>query len=84
MYKRGWVTNLKKLFFSNGFGFVWITQGVGDEELFMKSVVLRLTDIANQTWNSEINSSPKLSTYRELKPLLNPEKYLYAAQPKKF
>ena len=43
----------------------------------MKSVVLRLTDIAKQTWNNEINSSPKLSTYRELKSLLNPEKYLY-------
>ena len=77
IYKRGWVTNLKKLVFSNGFGLVWITQGVGDEELFMKSVVLRLSDIAKQTWNSEIDSSPKLSTYREFKSLLNPEKYLY-------
>ena len=77
IYKRGWVTNLKKLLFSNGFGLVWITQGVGDEELFMKSVVLRLSNIAKQTWNSEIDSSPKLSTYREFKSLLNPEKYLY-------
>ena len=51
--------------------------GVGDEELFMKSVVLRLTDIAKQTWNSEIDSGPKLSTYREFKSLINPEKYLY-------
>ena len=43
----------------------------------MKSVVLRLTDIAKQTWNSEIDSSPKLSLYREAEFLLNPEKYLY-------
>ena len=57
IYKRGWVTNLKKLLFSDGFGAVWITQGVGDEELFMKSLVLRLTGIAKQTWNSEIDSS---------------------------
>ena len=78
IYRRDWVTNLKKLLLSNGFGLVWITQGVGDEELFMKSVVLRLTDIAKQICNSEIDSSPKLSTYREfLKSLLNPEKYLY-------
>ena len=55
IYKRDWVTNLKKLLFSNRFGLVWLTQGVGDEELFMKSVVLRLTNIAKQTWNSEID-----------------------------
>ena len=67
---------LKKFLFSDGFGFVWITQGVGDEELFIKSVALRLTDIAKQTWNNEMDSSPKLSTYREFTSLLNPEKYL--------
>ena len=77
IYKRGWVTNFKKLLFSNGFGLVWITQGVGDEELFMKSVVvLRLTDIAEQTWNSEIDSSPKLSTYREFKSLFKSREIL--------
>ena len=43
----------------------------------MKSVVLQLTGIAKQTWNSEIDSSPNLSTYREFKSLLNLEKYLY-------
>ena len=44
---------------------MWITHGVGDEGMFMKSVILRLTDIAEQTWNSEIFSSPKLSTHKE-------------------
>ena len=83
IYKRGWVTNLKKLLFSNGFGLVWISQGVGDEELFMKSVVSRLIDIAKQTWNSEIDNSPKLSTYREFNSLLNLEKYLYRASQNK-
>ena len=71
IYKRGWVT------FLNGFGLVWITQGVGDEELFMKLVFLRLTNIEKQTWNSEMYSSPKLSMYREFRSLLNPEKHLY-------
>ena len=64
IYKRDWVTNFRKVLFSDVFGLVWITQGVGDEELFMKSVVLRLTNIGKQTWNSEIDiSSPKLSTF---------------------
>ena len=60
IYRRGLVTNLKQLLFSNGFGLIWISQGVGDEQLFMKSVFLRLPDIAKQTWNSEIDSGPKL------------------------
>ena len=35
IYSKGWVTDLKKLLFSKGFGHVWISQGVGDEELFL-------------------------------------------------
>ena len=37
---------LTETLFSNGFGHVWISQGVGDEELFLKAMVLRMTDIA--------------------------------------
>ena len=33
-YRKGWVTDLKQLLFSNGFWHVWISQGVGNEELF--------------------------------------------------
>ena len=32
-HRKGWVTDLKQLLFSNGFGHVWISQGVGNEEL---------------------------------------------------
>ena len=39
-------------------------------------MVLRMTDIAKQTWSNEISTSSKLSTYKEFKTLLNPEKYL--------
>ena len=35
-----------------------------------------MTDIARQTWNNEINTSSKLSTYEEFKTLLNPQEYL--------
>ena len=35
-----------------------------------------MTDIAKQTWSSEISTSSKLSTYKEYKTPLNPEKYL--------
>ena len=75
-YRKGWVTDLKQILFSNGFGHVWISQGVGNEELFLKAMVLRMTDIAKQTWSNEISTSSKLPTYKEYKTLLNPEKYL--------
>ena len=39
---------------------------------------MRMTDIARQTWSNEISTSSKLSTYKEFKTLLNPEKYLQA------
>ena len=70
------ITDLKQLLFSNGFGHVWISQRVGNEELFLKAMVLPMTDIAKQTWSNEISTSSKLSTYKEFKTLLNPEKYL--------
>ena len=44
------------------------------EELFSKAMVLRMTDIARQSCSDEINTSSKLSTYKELKTLLNTEK----------
>ena len=39
-------------------------------------MVLQMTDIAKQTWSNKINTSSKLSTYKDFKALLNPEKYL--------
>ena len=39
-------------------------------------MVLRMTDTAKQTWSNKINTSSKLSTYKDFKTLLNPEKYL--------
>ena len=76
LHKKGWVTNLKQLLFSNGFGHVWISQEVGDEALFLREFTLRLQDIARQNWRADLESSAKLSTYSEFKSLLNHEKYL--------
>ena len=37
-YRKGWVTDLQQLLLSNGIGHVWISHGVGDEELFLKAM----------------------------------------------
>ena len=62
-YRKGRLTDFKQLLFSNGFGHLWLSRGVGNEELFLKAMILRMTDIAKQTWGNEINTSSKLSTY---------------------
>ena len=54
-FRKDWLIDLKQLLFSNGFRHVWISQGVGNEELFLKAVVLRINDIARQTRSNEIN-----------------------------
>ena len=75
-YKKGWVTDLKRLLFTNGFGYVWISDGVRDENKFLHEFSLCLADIAKQNWKSDIDANAKLSTYWEIKSLLDPEKYL--------
>ena len=42
----------------------------------MDDFSLRLADIAKQNWKSNTDANAKLSTYREIKSLLEPEKYL--------
>ena len=76
IYKQGWVTDLKRLLFTNGFDHVWTSDGVRDENKFLHEFSLRLADIAKQNWKSDIDANVKLSTYREIKSLLEPEKYL--------
>ena len=39
-------------------------------------MTLRSADIAKQNWKSNMDANAKLSTYREIKSLLEPEKYL--------
>ena len=76
LHKKGWVTNLKQLLFSNSFGHVWISHEVGEEALFLGAFTLWLQDIARQNWRADLESSTKLITYNEYKSLLNIEKYL--------
>ena len=80
LHKKGWVTNLKQLLFSNSFGHVWISQEVGEEALILRAFTLWLQDIARQNWRADLESSTKLVTYNEYKSLLNIEKYLKVVQ----
>ena len=71
-----WATKVKELLFKHGFGFVWISQTVGNMDIFIKQFRQRLIDCANQNWHDSVNSSSRCDFYKEFKSLLNTEKYL--------
>ena len=71
-----WVTKVKRMLFSYGYGCVWLTQFVGDETQFLNSFRLRIEDSFRQKWYTDISENKKLETYKTFKSLLEPEIYL--------
>ncbi len=72
-----WATDIKLLLYGIGFGYVWLSQGVGNIVTFICTLKQRLTDICMQDWSSEISYMSKLSSYQSFKYDLMPEPYLY-------
>ena len=46
--RKTWAGSIKHFLFSLGFGFVWISQDVGDSNQFIKTTEIRLKDIYSQ------------------------------------
>ena len=64
--KASWAKSVKSLLERLGFGHVWITQGVGDVNMFLSVFKQRLTDNFIQGWNEEISISSRANTYKLL------------------
>lgn len=79
-----WALNIKMMLMHYGFGIVWEQQGVGDEYNFLLQLKTRLKDCLSQEWSSNIHDSPKLSMYATFKDSLEPEKYLFCLNIRKF
>ena len=77
-----WASHVKNLLFNFGFGIVWINQDIESQDNFLISFSTRLKDVAGQEWFAEVCTLDKLSTYREFKTLLNPERYLLTVEIK--
>ena len=71
-----WATSIKNILFSFGFGFVWLSQEVGNKELFLSSFEMRVTDLLKQQWFARLSLKPKMRLYVQYKSMLEPEKYL--------
>ena len=71
-----WATNIKDLLFRYGFGYAWVAQEVGNENIFLSLFCQRVKDIFTQKWFSDIDSTPKAHHYKYFKSNLAPEYYL--------
>ena len=62
--KRNWVSNVRMHLFELGFGFVWMNQGVGRLNEFIRAFRERLIDCRWQDWEDHVQTSDRFSMYR--------------------
>ena len=74
--KDNWVSKVKNVLCENGFGIVWLSQSVNDENHVLSELKFKLTDIFFQTWNSKMSNNPNYSFYFSFKSFITPEYYL--------
>lgn len=72
--RQNWASEVRVLLYTYGFGYVWLSQDIGDIGLFTSQFKVRLIDCMTQKWHSDITDSTRCDTYKEFKSLLNIEK----------
>ena len=82
--RNNWVSNIRYILCSNGFGYVWATQRVNNEKTFVATFLRRLKDQYMQNWRETVNNSSKLSFYKNVKISYEHERYLNAVSIRKF
>ena len=75
--RTNWVMKVRELLQSYGFGVVWLSQELGDHELFCKIFKQRISDCSLQFMQESINSSSRCDLYKNIHSLLDPERYLF-------
>lgn len=73
--KETWATKIKMLLCTNGFGHVWISQGVGNRKAFLSEFKQRMCDCAKQNWSSKLSDSERYNLYCSFKSSLEREQY---------
>ena len=66
--KNNWASKIRLCLNEMGFGYAWLQQGVGNENVFVKMFRQRLIDTRWQTWDSHTEESSRFSLYRLFKP----------------
>ena len=72
-----WASNIRNILQTNGFGYVWVQQGVLDSvEVFLKKLKMRMKDQYIQTWNEQVANTSNHRLYRQIKTVFQFESYL--------
>ena len=71
-----WATKVKQVLMENGFGIVWMCQGVGHDLEFIREFRDRLIDSYKQNWHFEVENNDKYSWFFSFKSIFHVEKYL--------
>jgi hypothetical protein len=71
-----WIRSVRSLLLTNGFGEVWINQGVSDPLVFVKLFKQRSLDSFKQNWHSQLNSCSKTRFYSAVKSIHGHSPYL--------
>ena len=62
-----WLSHVKNILCLNGFGHVWINQGVDHQKQFLNAFETRCQDIYSQQYLSEMRDSSRCRMYEEIK-----------------
>ena len=74
--KKTWASDIRDCLCRYGFACVWMNQGVGNIDVFLKCFKDRIIDCYWQTWHDHINSSERYSLYCQFKTSHYMEPYL--------
>lgn len=75
--KHNWVSSVRELLCTNGFGVVWMFKGVGNERHFLKLMKQRLCDCFMQGWVAKLSSSEHFQCYFNFKNCIQAESFLH-------
>ena len=74
--KHCWVSVVKKFLIENGFGIVWLNQGVGNAGVFLKQLKEKLVYTYSLSWHETVLSSDRFHVYRSFKDTIMIETYI--------
>eukprot|EP00745_Piridium_sociabile_P032735 TRINITY_DN5549_c0_g1_i12.p1 TRINITY_DN5549_c0_g1~~TRINITY_DN5549_c0_g1_i12.p1 ORF type:complete len:436 (-),score=19.73 TRINITY_DN5549_c0_g1_i12:134-1441(-) len=71
-----WSSSVNNVLSENGFGVVWMCQGVGHDKQFISEFKTRLVDNFKQNWHSDMENKEKYSWFYSFKSMFQVEKFL--------
>ena len=79
-----WVTSVRNNLYTNGFGYVWESQGAINQKLFILQYVQKLKEQHLQLWHNRCIENTKLNYYVLYKTTFSVETYVSAIDINKF